>query len=331
MTVRVAAIDCGTNSIRLLVADLDPATGAAVDVDRQMKVVRLGQDVDRTGRLAPDALARTFAALHDYSAVIDDLGVDRIRMVSTSATRDAANREEFTKGVEAILGVAPQVIAGAEEAALTFDGATRGLVHRGFPTPYLVVDIGGGSTEFVLGAETVVGPRSVDIKGGASQFVFGADSVVASRSVDIGCVRMSERHLHTDPPPDDQVVAALADIEAGLDLAAAIVPLSQGKTLVAVAGTATTIAALALGLPAYDPDAIHLSRISAADVRRVAYDLRTMPRDARSALPVMHPGRVDVIVAGALILEAIVDRTGVAEIVVSEHDILDGIACSCLT
>jgi len=305
---RVAAIDCGTNSLRLLVADLDQVTGVGVDVLRRMEIVRLGEDVDRTRRLSPEGLERTFAVLRDYRAVLDALGADHVRMVATSATRDAANKAEFIAGVEAILGAAPQVISGADEAALSFAGATAELPCRGIPAPYLVVDIGGGSTELVLGER----------------------SVTASRSVDVGCVRLTERHLHDDPPLADQVVAARADIEAGLAAAAADVPLGAARTVVAVAGTATTVAAVALGLPEYDAERIHLSRLSAADVRRVSYALRTMSRAERAALPVMHPGRVDVIAAGALVLEAVVDRSGATSVVVSEHDILDGLAWSCL-
>lgn len=303
---RVAAIDCGTNSVRLLVADLDPATGTAVDVLRRMEIVRLGEGVDRTGRLAPAALERTYAALRSYRSAVEELGATRVRMVATSATRDASNRDEFRTGVTAVLGVEPEVITGAEEAALSFAGATRELAGVRAAAPYLVVDIGGGSTELVL----------------------GTDAVVASCSVDVGCVRMTERHLHADPPTGDQVSAARADIDAALDVAAAAVPLAPARTLVGVAGTVTTIVGIGLRLPAYDAAAIHLSRICATEVRRITAELCTMTHDERAALPVMHPGRVDVITAGALVLEAVVARTGAAEVVASEKDILDGIAWS---
>lgn len=303
---RVAALDCGTNSLRLLVADVDG--DALSDVARRMEVVRLGAGVDRTGRLAPDALTRTFAVLDDYAAVIRTLEIDAVRMVATSATRDAENRDEFVDGVVARLGVAPEVVSGDEEARLSFLGATREL--RGsadLAAPYLVVDIGGGSTEFVLGDET---------------------APVAARSVDIGCVRMTERHLVDDPPTAEQVAAARQDILAAIELAGSTVPLDQGRTLIGLAGSVTTVVALALGLPAYDPERIHHARVSAADVHRVTDELLVATRSARAALPVMHPGRVDVIGGGALVLDTIMERCRFDMVVASEHDILDGIAFS---
>ena len=307
---RVAAVDCGTNSIRLLVADLDPETGVETELDRRMEIVRLGQGVDATGRLADEALARTFAACEVYARVIEDFGASRVRFVATSATRDASNRAEFVAGVRARLGVEPEVISGDEEAGLSFRGATRALADEGsgHPTPYLVVDIGGGSTEFVLGAE----------------------SVLAARSVDIGCVRMTERHLRSDPPTLAQITEAKRDIDAAIDLAAETVDLAQAKTLVGLAGSVTTIAAVALGLTEYDRSQVHLARIPADVVRQTAADLLAMPHDRRAANPVIHPGRVDVIGAGALVLAQIVDRLGLPEVIVSEHDILDGIAYSLL-
>lgn len=318
MSTRVAAIDCGTNSIRLLVTDLDPRTGGASELTRRMQIVRLGQGVDATGRLAPEALQRTFTACDQYAAEIRELGAQRIRFVATSATRDAANREEFFDGVRSRFGVEPEVISGDEEAALSFAGATRAVAAAqpqdrlaeggGHPTPYLVVDIGGGSTEFVLGDH----------------------EVEAARSVDIGCVRLTERHLTQDPPTLAQITAARRDVDAAIDLAAEKVPIDRARTLVGVAGSVTTVAAIALGLPRYDRDRVHLSRISAETVRRVAGDLLASTHSQRAAIPVIHPGRVDVIGAGALILAQIVDRLGLAEVVVSEHDILDGIALSAL-
>ena len=312
-STRVAAVDCGTNSIRLLVTDLDPQAGTHSEVLRRMEIVRLGQGVDATGRLAPEALVRTFAACDEYAAQIRELGAQRIRFVATSATRDAANRDEFFDGVRARFGVEPEVITGDQEAALSFTGATqavaRGSVFQGsdgHPAPYLVVDIGGGSTEFVLGER----------------------EVEAARSVDIGCVRLTERHFKQDPPTADQIAASRRDIDAAIDLAAELVPIHQAKTLVGVAGSVTTIAAIALGLAEYDRERVHLSRIPAETVRRVGADLLTSTREQRAANPVIHPGRVDVIGAGALILAQIVDRLGVSEVVVSEHDILDGIALS---
>ncbi|MFI5620674.1 exopolyphosphatase [Streptomyces sp. NPDC051567] len=309
---RVAAIDCGTNSIRLLVADCDPGTGQLVELDRRMTIVRLGQGVDRTGRLAPEALERTFAACRAYAAVIEELGAERVRFVATSASRDAENRDEFVRGVLDILGVEPEVISGDQEAEFSFTGATKELTGRTDLTrPYLVVDIGGGSTELVV----------------------GDDRVRAARSVDVGCVRMTERHLTvdgkvTDPPTRAQTDAVRADIEAALDLAAETVPLAEARTLVGLAGSVTTVAAIALGLAAYDSEAIHHSRISYAQVREITERMLAATHAERAAIPVMHPGRVDVIGAGALVLLAVMERTGAEEVVVSEHDILDGIAWS---
>ncbi|MFD9105058.1 Ppx/GppA phosphatase family protein [Streptomyces virginiae] len=309
---RVAGIDCGTNSIRLLVADCDPATGELTELDRRMIVVRLGQGVDRTGRLAPEALERTFAACREYAAVIKELGAERVRFVATSASRDAENRDDFVRGVVEILGVEPEVISGDQEAEFSFTGATKELTaHEHLERPFLVVDIGGGSTEFVV----------------------GDDHVRAARSVDVGCVRMTERHLVvdgvvTDPPTEEQIAAVRADIEAALDLASRTVPLTEARTLVGLAGSVTTIAGIALGLPEYQSSAIHHSRISYEQVRAITERMLTATHAERAAIPVMHPGRVDVIGAGALVLLAIMERTGAQEVVVSEHDILDGIAWS---
>ncbi|MFC8230048.1 exopolyphosphatase [Streptomyces sp. NPDC057287] len=309
---RVAAIDCGTNSIRLLVADVDPATGDFTELDRRMRIVRLGQGVDRTGRLAPEALDRTFDACREYAAVIKELGADRIRFVATSASRDAENSATFVRGVLDILGVEPEVVTGDQEAQLSFDGATKELVGGDhLEKPYLVVDIGGGSTEFVV----------------------GDDRVRAARSVDIGCVRMTERHLTSDgavvdPPTPDRIAAIRADIGSALDLAEETVPLSSAATLVGLAGTVTTVAAIALGLDEYDSEAIHHSRVSLERVREITGRLLASTHEERAAIPAMHPGRVDVIAAGALVLLAVMERSGAVEVVVSEHDILDGIAWS---
>ena len=296
--------------IRLLVADVDPVASTLVDVDRRMDVVRLGQGVDGTGRLAPEALARTFAACDTYAEAVRRSGAERVCFVATSASRDVSNRDEFVAGVLSRLGVEPEVVTGDVEAALSFAGATRELAGAasGLESPFLVVDIGGGSTEFVLG-DPVSGP-------------------VAARSVDIGCVRMTERHLTDDPPTAAQVSAARADIEAAVRLAGGTVALTEGRTLVGLAGTVTTVAAMALGLTAYDPEVLHHSRIAAHDVHRIARDLLGMSRDLRAALPFMHAGRVDVIGAGALILSVVLEHVPVSEVLVSEHDILDGIAWS---
>ena len=304
---RVAAVDCGTNSIRLLVADVDEAEGAPLrEVDRRMEIVRLGEGVDRTGRLSPAALERTFTACDAYAEVIRAAGAERVRFVATSASRDVENRDDFVAGVRERLGVEPEVVTGDEEARLSFAGATRELLGGDAATPFLVVDIGGGSTELVLGAR----------------------DVTAARSVDVGCVRMTERHLHDDPPTAAQVAAARADVEEAVRDAARTVPLAEARTLVGLAGSVTTVAAMALGLAAYDPERIHHSRISAADVHDVARTLLAMTRDERAALPFMHPGRVDVIGAGALVLAVVLENVPVDEVLVSEHDILDGIAFS---
>ncbi|MFF5371174.1 exopolyphosphatase [Streptomyces sp. NPDC013187] len=309
---RVAAVDCGTNSIRLLVADADPATGELVDLDRRMTIVRLGQGVDRTGRLAPEALQRTFAACREYAGIIKEHGAERLRFVATSASRDAENRDEFVRGVLDILGVEPEVITGDQEAEFSFTGATKELAGGDhLPKPYLVVDIGGGSTEFVV----------------------GDDHVRAARSVDIGCVRMTERHLVrdgvvSDPPSEERIAAMRADIEAALDLAEQSVPLREARTLVGLAGSVTTVSAIAQDLPEYDSQAIHHSRVSYDRVREITEWLLRSTHAERAAVPSMHPGRVDVIGAGALVLLSIMERIGAQEVVVSEHDILDGIAWS---
>ena len=300
--MRVAAVDCGTNSVRLLVADV--AGDRKDDVHREMRVVRLGEGVDRTGALSPEAVERTRVALVDYAATCRELGVERVRMVATSATRDARNRDDFTAMGREVLGVAPEVVSGDEEAALSFDGATRGL--DGEQGPFLVMDIGGGSTELVLGTTA---PQ-------------------AALSVDVGCVRLTERHLLDDPPTDAQIAASVADVDDAVARVRAAVPVEQARTAVGLAGSVTTVAAVALGLDAYDAERIHLSRICAADVAAVTSRLLAMTRAERAALPVMHPGRVDVIGAGALVLATLVDRLGLADVVVSEADILDGIAWS---
>lgn len=304
---RVGAIDCGTNSIRLLVADADPRTGELVDLDRRMTIVRLGQGVDKTGRLAPEALDRTFAACREYAETIKRHGAERIRFVATSASRDAENRDDFVRGVLDILGVEPEVISGDQEAEFSFTGATKELKGSDhLAKPYLVVDIGGGSTEFVV----------------------GDDHVRAARSVDIGCVRLTERHIRSDPPAPAELDAVRADIEAALDLAEQTVPIRDAGTLVGLAGSVTTVSAIALGLDAYDSEAIHHSRVSYEQVAEIVGRLSRATHDERAAISVMHPGRVDVIVSGALVLLSIMDRTGAREVVVSEHDILDGIGWS---
>ena len=308
MTRRVAAVDCGTNSLRLLVADADTGRAELTDVIRRMEIVRLGQGVDETGQLAPEALARTMAALRDYAAVIASSGAQAVRMAATSATRDAGNAAEFVRLVKEVLGVASEVLTGDEEAMLSFTGATAELAAGPVPGPFLVADIGGGSTEFVLGPAG--GPPAHAI------------------SVNIGCVRMTERHLHGDPPTDREVTAAVADIDAALDTVAGAVPVREARTLIGLAGSVTTVAAIAMGLRAYDAARIHHTRVSAADVHAVTRGLLAQTRAERAGIGVMHPGRVDVIGGGALILDRLMQRFGFGEVLVSEHDILDGMAWS---
>ncbi|HYJ54039.1 MAG TPA: Ppx/GppA phosphatase family protein [Mycobacterium sp.] len=308
---RVAAVDCGTNSIRLLIADI--ADGRLTDVHREMRIVRLGQGVDATGEFAPDAVARTHAALSDYAELMRRHGVAAVRMVATSAARDVANREAFFAMTSEVLGaVAPgavaEVITGAEEAALSFHGAIGDLDSAA--APFVVVDLGGGSTEVVL----------------------GSDDVVAGYSADIGCVRLTERCLHSDPPTDEEIAAARAVVRDALGDALRLVPVERARTWVGVAGTMTTLAALARKMTTYDPDAIHLSRVGFGDLLSVCAELLAMTRQQRAVLGPMHEGRVDVIGGGAIIVQelaaALGERAGIDELVVSEHDILDGIALS---
>ncbi|XAS68001.1 Ppx/GppA phosphatase family protein [Micrococcaceae bacterium Sec5.7] len=311
---RVAAIDCGTNSIRLLIADVDRSGGGArlTDVWREMRVVRLGQGVDATGELAPEALERTLAATADYAALIREHGAKKIRFVATSASRDARNRQVFVDGIRELLGVEPEVISGDEEAALSFAGASSVLPIAG-EDQVLVVDLGGGSTEFVLG---------------------GARGVVAAKSVDVGCVRLTERHLRSDPPSPEQIAAAEADVDAAITRAGLDVPLERATAVVGVAGSVTTIAAHALRLPEYSPAAIHGAELSTGVIRAASTELLDMTKEQRAELPYMHPGRVDVIGAGALVWRRILDRMGeitggrIIAATSSEHDILDGIALS---
>ena len=299
---RVAAIDCGTNSIRLLIADI--TEGNFKEVLRTMEIVRLGQGVDQNKSFHPDAIARTLSAVEKFAQLIASKGVEKIRFCATSATRDASNRDLFTNGVKKILGVEVEVIPGEQEATLSFIGATKELSQS--DGPFLVVDIGGGSTEFV----------------------FGSEKVEFAKSVNIGCVRMSERHLNLQPPTMAQIAEAIIDIDLAITQAAKVVPISQAKSLVAVAGTATTVAAAALKLAEYDRYLIHLSRISAPSVHQVAAMFQSMNKDQIAALGYMHPGRVDVITAGALVLSRIMAATGASEFIASESDILDGIAWS---
>ncbi|SUA73303.1 Guanosine-5'-triphosphate,3'-diphosphate pyrophosphatase [Nocardia otitidiscaviarum] len=319
MTDRIAAVDCGTNSIRLLIADVAPAGEASAtphltDVHREMRIVRLGQGVDATGSLHPEAIERTRAALHDYVDLMLDAGVSRVRMVATSATRDASNREDFFAMTRAELGrVVPgaqaEVITGDEEARLSFAGAVGELSSA--DGPFVVVDLGGGSTEVVLG---------------------DSSGVQSAYSADIGCVRITERCLRGDPPTPEEVASGRFFASERLAQAFGVVPVERARTWVGVAGTMTTLAAVALDLPEYDSEKVHLTRLTLPQVRAVCDRLIGMTHDERAALGPMHPGRVDVIGGGAVITEVLADelarRAGIDALIVSEHDILDGIALS---
>jgi exopolyphosphatase/guanosine-5'-triphosphate,3'-diphosphate pyrophosphatase len=305
--VRVAAVDCGTNSIRLLIADL--ADGVLTEVDRRTLIVRLGQGVDATGAFAPEALERTFKVCDQYADAALAAGVERLRFVATSAARDVSNRDEFFAGVQARFGVEPDIIAGAEEAELSFRGATSGLAELDVPGPYLVADIGGGSTELVLG---------------------DANGVLSAESLDMGSVRMTERHLLSDPALVAEMAAATKEVDALL--AATSVPLAEARSLIGVAGTVTTVAAVALRLTEYDRSLVHHARIPGPLLLDTTSWLMGSARADRAAVSVIHPGRVDVIGAGALILQRLHDRLApqlaIDEVLVSEHDILDGVALS---
>jgi exopolyphosphatase/guanosine-5'-triphosphate,3'-diphosphate pyrophosphatase len=308
---RVAAIDCGTNSIRLLIADLPG--GRLHDVHRETRIVRLGQGVDATGEFAPEAIARTRAALADYAELLRVHGVERVRMVATSAARDVANRDDFFAMTAEVLGaVLPgsvaEVITGADEAELSFHGAVDEL--NSAAAPFVVVDLGGGSTEIVL----------------------GRDTVTASYSADIGCVRLTERCLHSDPPTPEEVAAARRVVRERLEVGLRVVPVKEARTWVGLAGTMTTLSALAHNMTAYDAAAIHLSRVAGRDLLAVCDRLIGMTRSERAALPPMHEGRADVIGGGAIVVQELArelrNRAGIDELTVSEHDILDGIALS---
>ena len=295
--MRVAAIDCGTNSVRLLVREGDR------ELHREMRIVRLGQGVDRTGMLAPEAIERTREALAAYADTIARLNATRVRMIATSATRDASNRDDFVSMVQQTLGVEPEVITGAEEAALSYAGAVTTVSE--LEQPVLLMDLGGGSTELVMGPEPL-----------------------CMHSMDVGSVRMTERHLHDDPPTPQQIEAVVRDVTGALDRAQADVPWQDAKALVGVAGTITTVAAVVLDLDEYRPELVHGLRLTAAQVGEVADRLLRLDHAGRAAIKAIHPGRVDVIGAGALVLLVVLERSGASELVVSEHDILDGVALS---
>jgi exopolyphosphatase/guanosine-5'-triphosphate,3'-diphosphate pyrophosphatase len=294
---RIAAIDCGTNSIKLLIGEYPRV------LVRESRMVRLGQSVDATGVLGEAALARAFAAIDEYAALIRQYGVTAVRFCATSATRDARNSDVFTSGVRQRLGVTPEVLSGDEEAALVFEGAVSHL-REAVVDPVLVVDIGGGSTELVLGSTR-------------------PDAAV---SIDIGSVRLHERHLHDDPPTPDQVAACLADIDRHLD--GCPVPLAEARSVIGTSGTIKTLAAGMLDLPGYDRDAVDGVELGVAETVEYVDRLVGMTVAERRAIPSMHPGRADVIDAGALIWARVLQRSGVAAYRVSEADILYGIAAS---
>ena len=313
---RVAAIDCGTNSIRLLIAEAVPDSSSPLgftlrDLERRMEIVRLGYAVDRTGRIDDEAMDRTLTALRDFKAQIDAFAVAPadVRFTATSATRDAENRKEFILAVRSVLGITPEVIPGSEEASLSFIGAVASLPAP-VALPALVVDIGGGSTELVL----------------------GSSAPEASVSLNMGSVRITERHLHEDPPGEDAIAAAVKDIDSMLDSAEEVVDLSEARSLVGVAGTVTTMTAAVMQLDAYNPEASHGHVTNLQEFAAACREMVRMPRGERAEKPYIHPGRVDVLGAGALIWERILQRTadqsGITEVVTSEHDILDGIAIS---
>lgn len=332
----VAAIDCGTNSIRLLIARPGPDGAGLQQLHREMRVVRLGQGVDATGEFSAAALQRTFDAVDDYAVVIrrllgtEDLTADRVRFVATSASRDVSNRDAFVEGIRSRLGVTPDVVDGLEEAGLSFAGAAgalpvelrRRLGRDRDAIRVLVVDLGGGSTEFVLGT--------------LSLSDLGESSVLDAVSKDMGCVRFTERYLHSDPPSVAEITGAQDDVNAVLDEVAERIDLTRVEAVVGVAGTVTTVTAAALGLEAYDPDALHGAVVDLPTIDAAAATLLTSTRDQRADLPFMHPGRVDVIGAGSLIWTRILSRLHaetqgrVGAAVTSEHDILDGIALSLL-
>lgn len=300
----VAAIDCGTNSIRLLIAYRSGS--GLVELDRRMLTVRLGEGLGQTGRLAPQALQRTWDACDAYRKVMEESGVGRFRFVATSATRDASNAEEFTTGVRARLGVEPEVITGGQEALLSFEGATRGM---NITDTALVFDIGGGSTEFILGGRE---PQDW-------------------ASVDMGCVRLTERFVDSDPLSSRNIAAIEQAVNDGLDEASDNIAWRDARVLIGLAGTVTTVAALGLGLSEYDSRKIHGSCLGRREVDDVVASLVSATMAQRRELAVMMPGRADVIVAGALILRGILARCEATTLVVSEHDILDGMVWSIAT
>ena len=302
---RVAAIDCGTNSIRLLISDIDTSTNTATDVCREMRIVRLGEGVDKNNAFSPRALERTFKAIDEYEEILLKHKVENLRFVATSATRDAQNKTMFIKGVIDRLRIVPEVIAGTEEAALSFDGATRSLRQK-HKAPFLIIDLGGGSTELVMGDQEPTGAYSMDV----------------------GCVRMTERHTPGGNPTKAQEEAIRTDVRNALKEAAKKVDWQKAQTIVGVAGTVTTVAAHILKLKTYDPEVLHGASISAQQISQTAQDFISLTPSQRAALPYMHEGRIEVITAGSIVLDEVMKAIGAQTLIASERDILDGVAWS---
>jgi len=302
---RVAAIDCGTNSIRLLISDIDTSTNTATDVCREMKIVRLGEGVDKTNAFSPRALERTFKAIDEYEQILLKHKVENLRFVATSATRDAQNKAMFIKGVIDRLRIVPEVVAGTEEAALSFDGATRSLRQK-HKAPFLIIDLGGGSTELVIGDQEPTGAYSMDV----------------------GCVRMTERHTPGGNPTKAQEEAIRTDVRNALKEAGKKVDWQKAQTIVGVAGTVTTVAAHILKLKTYDPEVLHGASISAQQISQTAQDFISLTPSQRAALPYMHEGRIEVITAGSIVLDEVMKAIGAQTLIASERDILDGVAWS---
>ena len=302
---RVAAIDCGTNSIRLLISDIDTSTNTATDVCREMRIVRLGEGVDKTNAFSPRALERTFKAIDEYEEILLKHKVENLRFVATSATRDAQNKAMFIKGVIDRLRIVPEVIAGTEEAALSFDGATRSLRQK-HKAPFLIIDLGGGSTELVIGDQEPTGAYSMDV----------------------GCVRMTERHTPGGNPTKAQEEAIRTDVRNALKEAAKKVDWQKAQTIVGVAGTVTTVAAHILKLKTYDPEVLHGASISAQQISQTAQYFISLTPSQRAALPYMHEGRIEVITAGSIVLDEVMKAIGAQTLIASERDILDGVAWS---
>ena len=302
---RVAAIDCGTNSIRLLISDIDSSTNTATDVAREMRIVRLGEGVDKTNAFSPRALERTFKAIDEYEQLLLKHNVENLRFVATSATRDAQNKAMFIKGVIDRLRVVPAVIAGTEEAALSFDGATRSLRQK-HKAPFLIIDLGGGSTELVIGDQEPAGAYSMNV----------------------GCVRMTERHTPGGNPTKAQEEAIRTDVKNALQEASKKVNWQKAQTIVGVAGTVTTVAAHILKLKTYDPDVLHGASVTAQQISQTAQDFISLTPQQRAALPYMHEGRVEVITAGSIVLDEVMKAIGAQTLIASERDILDGVAWS---